>query len=178
MAKSEASAASLRREGGQSGSGRGQKVSENRKITGGLGGLGGPSGAMQGSKLEDRAAIPHPETVDAMKSILSLVQGLAEKTIVGFKEVSDRLNQQPTHMRGDVDGDLTGLQDALDSIVKKIDDLIAANADDEVYIIIPGHDTKTLTTEEAAEVIKDKSVRVFGGIGTIASSIADKMRDI
>ena len=73
----------------------------------------------------------------------------------GFKEVSNRLNQPRDEM-----------QESLDAMIKNIDEEIAAK-DDVVYIIIPGHKTNTVTTDEAAELIKSKNVKVVGSISQL-----------
>jgi hypothetical protein len=98
--------------------------------------------------------------VEALKSITSMVKGLAENTIASFREVSNRLNQPR---------DDQGLQDSLDALIKNMDDEIAAKVDQEVYIVIPGRDTSTVTTEEAADILKGKSVRIFGSVGKLAT---------
>ena len=99
--------------------------------------------------------------VEALKSITSMVNGLAESTIASFREVSNRLNQAK---------DEPGLQDSLDALIKNMDDEIAARVDREAYIVIPGRDTSTVTPEEAAEILEGKSVRIFGSVGKLATA--------
>lgn len=105
------------------------------------------------------------ENIEALKSITSMVQELAEKTLAGFHEVSNRLNQTK---------DEPGLQDSLDALIKNMDEEIAAKGDKEVYIVVPGRDTSTVTTEEAADIMKDRSVRVFGSVGLLATAVGSK----
>lgn len=99
--------------------------------------------------------------VEALKSITSMVKGLAESTVSSFREVSNRLNQAK---------DEPGLQDSLDALIKNMDDEIASKIDREAYIVIPGRDTSTVTPEEAAEILEGKSVRIFGSVGKLASA--------
>jgi len=98
--------------------------------------------------------------VEALKSITSMVKGLAESTVASFREVSNRLNQAK---------DDPGLQDSLDALIKNMDDEIASKVDQEAYIVIPGRDTSTVTPEDAAEILEGKSVRIFGSVGKLAS---------
>ncbi len=98
--------------------------------------------------------------VEALKSITSLVQGLAEKTVASFQEVSNRLNQTREY---------SGLQDSLDALIKNMDEEISAKGENEAYIVIPGHETSTVTAEEAAKILKKKSVRVFGSVSKLAT---------
>ena len=98
--------------------------------------------------------------VEAMKSITSMVKGLAENTIASFREVSNRLN----HAKDD-----PALQDSLDALIKNMDDEIATKVDQEAYIVIPGRNTSTVTAEEAAEILKGKSVKIFGSVGKLAA---------
>ena len=131
-----------------------------------LGGIGGlkigaaiSSPAVSGLAAVKVSSDTTDATVEALKNITSLVQSLSEKTLLGFKDVSNRLNQETG---GDV-------QPALDELVKHIDEEISAKKNSEIYLIIPGSEPRTLTSEEATNLIKDKSVRVFGGIGGIAT---------
>ena len=112
-------------------------------------------------KVKDDLQSSVESNVEALKSITSMVKGLAESTVASFREVSNRLNQAK---------DEPGLQDSLDALIKNMDDEIAARVDQEAYIVIPGHDTSTVTTEEAAEVLKGKSVKIFGSVGKLASA--------
>lgn len=148
------------------------------KPTGSLGGLSKPGskpGPKPGPSVEDAMSNLNlsvekvkddlqssvESNVEALKSITSMVKGLAESTVASFREVSNRLNQAK---------DEPGLQDSLDALIKNMDDEIAARVDQEAYIVIPGHDTSTVTTEEAAEVLKGKSVKIFGSVGKLASA--------
>lgn len=112
-------------------------------------------------KVKDDLQSSVESNVEALKSITSMVKGLAESTVASFREVSNRLNQAK---------DEPGLQDSLDALIKNMDDEIASRVDQEAYIVIPGHDTSTVTTEEAAEVLKGKSVKIFGSVGKLASA--------
>lgn len=96
------------------------------------------------------------DNAETLKAISAFVKGLSEQTVDGFKEVSNRLNQQ----HGD------GLQESLDAMVKNIDDEIAAKPD-VAYVIVPGHETATITTDEIAELVKDKSIRVVGSVSQL-----------
>lgn len=149
---------------------------------GGLGGLGGLSKphTLPSFKLpaaEPRAAEPPAAALDgafknftlevgkiqtknteAMKGISTFLKELTEHVLEGFKEVSNRLNQPR-------DED-SKMQESLDAMIKNIDEEIAAK-DDVVYIIIPGHKTNTVTTDEAAELIKSKNVKVVGSISQL-----------
>ena len=151
---------------------------------GGLGGLGGLSKphTLSSFKLpaaEPRAAAAEPpvaataaldgafknftlevgkiqtKNTEAMKGISTFLKELTEHVLEGFKEVSNRLNQPRDEM-----------QESLDAMIKNIDEEIAAK-DDVVYIIIPGHKTNTVTTDEAAELIKNKNVKVVGSISQL-----------
>lgn len=147
------------------GSSAGPKLSNVTKL-GGLGGLGGSkSGAPAAATTQlGNMKLGDTELANVLKSIASNLQGLSEKTIVGFQDVANRLNQE----KG---GDLADVSDLLDTLVTKIDETITAKKD-EIYIIIPGHETQTLTTDETNELMKNKSVRVFGTIGSIATITA------
>lgn len=147
---------------------------------GGLGGLGGLSKpyTLPSFKLpaaEPRAVAAEPpaaldgafknftlevgkiqtKNTEAMKGISTFLKELTEHVLEGFKEVSNRLNQPRDEM-----------QESLDAMIKNIDEEIAAK-DDVVYIIIPGHKTNTVTTDEAAELIKNKNVKVVGSISQL-----------
>jgi len=156
--------------GGESGGGLGGLKSKQA----GLGGLGGarlagattfsaPTVQMGNMKLEGAS-----EIVDVLKTILSNLQGLSERTIIGFRDVANRINKDES------DADLTDCKNALETLVEKIDEAIASK-NDEVYIVIPGHDNKTLTEDEATILLKGKSVRVFGTIGGIATVTRNTM---
>lgn len=95
------------------------------------------------------------KNTEAMKGISTFLKELTEHVLEGFKEVSNRLNQPRDEM-----------QESLDAMIKNIDEEIAAK-DDVVYIIIPGHKTNTVTTDEAAELIKNKNVKVVGSISQL-----------
>ena len=99
------------------------------------------------------------KNIEAMKGISTFLKELTEHVLEGFKEVSNRLNQQPR------DED-SKMQESLDAMIKNIDEEIAAK-DDVVYIIIPGHKTDTVTTDEAAELIKSKNVKIVGSISQL-----------
>jgi hypothetical protein len=140
----------------------------------GLGGLSKPVPPKPGSSIEDAISNLNlsvdkvksdlqssvESNVEAMKSITSMVKGLAESTIASFREVSNRLNQAK---------DDPALQDSLDALIKNMDEEIASKVDQEAYIVIPGRDTSTVTPEEAAEILEGKSVRIFGSVGKLAS---------
>lgn len=168
-------------------SGLGSLVSPNKPKSGlgGLGGLKSTGGLKGGLSLKPTAGIggikssikpPEPpisamsnlslstqtENIEALKSITSLLQGLSEKTIAGFQEVSNRLNQTK---------DEPNLQDSLDELIKNIDDEISAKSDKEVYVIIPGRETSTITEEEIAKIVKGHKVRVFGSVGLLATNL-------
>ncbi len=99
------------------------------------------------------------ETLEALKNISGFVKGLAEQTLEGFKEVSNRLNQPRD--------DDSKLQESLDAMVKNIDEEIAAKKD-VVYLVVPGSETNTITESEVAKLIKNKSVKVVGSIGQLS----------
>ena len=144
------------------------------KPAAGLGGLSKP-GPKSGPTLEDAMSNLNlsvdkvksdlqssiESNVEALKSITSMVKGLAESTVASFREVSNRLNQAK---------DEPGLQDSLDALIKNMDEEIASKVDQEAYIVIPGRDTSTVTPEEAAEILEGKSVRIFGSVGRLASA--------
>ena len=148
------------------------------KPAAGLGGLSKPGpkpGPKSGPTLEDAMSNLNlsvdkvksdlqssmESNVEALKSITSMVKGLAESTVASFREVSNRLNQAK---------DEPGLQDSLDALIKNMDEEIASKVDQEAYIVIPGRDTSTVTPEEAAEILEGKSVRIFGSVGRLASA--------
>lgn len=144
------------------------------KPAAGLGGLSKPGpksgptleGAMSNlnlsvEKVKSDLQSSVESNVEAMKSITSMVKGLAESTVASFREVSNRLNQAK---------DEPGLQDSLDALIKNMDEEIASKVDQEAYILIPGRDTSTVTPEEAAEILEGKSVRIFGSVGKLAAA--------
>lgn len=175
------SAASGRGLGGLTGmrpAGRGLGGLSGGRGLGGLGGLGKPH-TLPSFKLpaaEPRAVAAEPpaaaldgafknftlevgkiqtKNTEAMKGISTFLKELTEHVLEGFKEVSNRLNQPRDEM-----------QESLDAMIKNIDEEIAAK-DDVVYIIIPGHKTNTVTTDDAAELIKNKNVKVVGSISQL-----------
>lgn len=134
-----------------------------------IGGLGGLKASTAATSIASGQAVKVGSdatdgTVEALKGITSLIQSISEKTLLGFKDVSNRLNQETG---GDV-------QAALDELIKHVDDEIAAKKDNEIYIVMPGSEPRTLTFDEATDLMKNKSVRVFGSVGGIATSFHDQ----
>ncbi len=134
-----------------------------------IGGLGGLKASTAATSIASGQAVKVGSdatdgTVEALKGITSLIQSISEKTLLGFKDVSNRLNQETG---GDV-------QAALDELIKHVDDEIAAKKDNEIYIVVPGSEPRTLTFDEATDLMKNKSVRVFGSVGGIATSFHDQ----
>ena len=134
-----------------------------------VGGIGGLKASTAATPITSGQAVKAGSdttdaTVEALKGITSLIQSLSEKTLLGFKDVSNRLNQETG---GDV-------QAALDELIKHVDDEIAAKKDNEIYIVMPGSEPRTFTFDEATDLMKNKSVRVFGSVGGIATSFHDQ----
>ena len=162
--------------------GLGKKTTESSKPArlggaklGGIGGakLGGIGGAKPPELADKMGALTTGEHVNAlqavtstMKEIAQTMQGLSEKTVLGFQEVSNRLRAQQ--------GEEPSVQESLDALVRNIDEEIAAKGDDNVYVIIPGKEKKTVTTDEVAKLVKGKSVHIFGSVGHIASITSDR----
>lgn len=101
------------------------------------------------------------EHISAYKSMLKLMQELSERSISGYKEVSDRLAQQTDEQMA--------VQQSLEMLVDNLDKEMLRSEQD-AYILIPGSGQHTVTPEEVVQMLKGKTVHVYGSVRMLAGA--------
>lgn len=111
------------------------------------------------------------ENIKTLQSITKFMQELSEKTLNGYREVSEKLNQQRDEQ--------LEVQQSVEQLIVNLDEEIYKSMHDQAYILIPGSETKIITYDEISQLLKDKTIHVYGSVRALADTTnGDKMPEL
>jgi hypothetical protein len=115
------------------------------------------------------------EQIRVMQELTKVVDGLADRTIEGFKSIAEKLNpkiseDEPTlEQRPEA-----SLKHSVDLIVENISEQLKSKPD-SAYIIIPGHEYVTNASfENIQKLIEGKNITVVGDISALTEGLNEE----
>ena len=119
----------------------------------------GAGSAAGGTSGHDRVI---NEQIKAMHEITKAVDALADRTIVSFKQIADRLNAEPA-----AESEETDVKKSLDLIINGISERLKLSPE-KAYLLVPGHEYVAEADADAIqELLKDKKVTIVGDVRAI-----------
>jgi hypothetical protein len=100
------------------------------------------------------------ENIKALNTITTFIHNMSDATLRTFKDIATVLNQRPDEQ--------LDVQQEIEKHITSIDEEIYNNKENHVYILIPGSENNTVTYDEAIELLKNKTIHVYGSVRSMA----------